>query len=170
MPFLIQFSLFQTCRLSFTEEHWFTNHTIALFFLFTIIICPCGCMLIFDALICNEDRHFGNFRLMVDNRTNRPYAFAPLFDHGLSLFNYAMPDNMKNPDEYAKTRSSSYGVPFENIVREFISPRQKEKLRKMIGFKLEKHSAYNLPADRLKAVEGILQRRVQAFLDVPDRG
>ena len=125
-------------------------------------------MLVFDALICNEDRHFGNFGLMVDNRTNQPYAFAPLFDHGLSLFNYAMPDDMKTLDEYAKTRSSSYGVPFENIVREFISPRQKEQLQKMIGFRFEKHPAYNLPADRLKAIEKTLQNRVQAFLSVPD--
>ena len=125
-------------------------------------------MLVFDALICNEDRHFGNFGLMVDNKTNRPYAFAPLFDHGLSLFNYAMPDDMKTLDEYAKTRSSSYGVPFENFVREFISPRQKEQLRKMIGFRFAKHPAYNLPAERLKAIEKTLQNRVQAFLSVPD--
>ena len=125
-------------------------------------------MLVFDALICNEDRHFGNFGLMVDNKTNRPYAFAPLFDHGLSLFNYAMPDDMKTLDEYAKTRSSSYGVPFENVVREFISPRQKEQLRKMIGFRFAKHPAYNLPAERLKAIEKTLQNRVQAFLSIPD--
>jgi len=122
-------------------------------------------MLIFDALICNEDRHFGNFGLMVDNKTNQPYAFAPLFDHGLSLFNYAMPDDMKSLDEYAKTRSSAYGVPFDNIVREFITPRQKEQLRKMIGFRFEKHPAYNLPAERLKAIEKVLQNRVQAFLN-----
>lgn len=123
-------------------------------------------MLIFDALICNEDRHFGNFGLMVDNKTNQPYAFAPLFDHGLSLFNYAMPDDMKSLDEYAKTRSSAYGVPFDNIVREFIAPRQKEQLRKMIGFRFEKHPAYNLPAERLKAIEKVLQNRVQAFLSI----
>ena len=125
-------------------------------------------MLVFDALICNEDRHFGNFGLMVDNKTNQPYAFAPLFDHGLSLFNYAMPDDMKTLDEYAKTRSSAYGVPFDNIVREFISPRQKEQLRKMIGFRFEKHPRYNLSADRLKAIEKTLQNRVQAFLSIPD--
>ena len=125
-------------------------------------------MLVFDALICNEDRHFGNFGLMVDNKTNQPYAFAPLFDHGLSLFNYAMPDDMKTLDEYAKTRSSSYGVPFGNIVREFVSPRQKEQLRKMIGFRFEKHPTYNLPADRLKAIEKTLQNRVQAFLNIPE--
>ena len=125
-------------------------------------------MLVFDALICNEDRHFGNFGLMVDNKTNQPYAFAPLFDHGLSLFNYAMPDDMKTLDEYAKTRSSAYGVPFDNIVREFISPRQKEQLRKMIGFRFEKHPRYNLSSDRLKAIEKTMQNRVQAFLSIPD--
>ena len=125
-------------------------------------------MLVFDALICNEDRHFGNFGLMVDNKTNQPYAFAPLFDHGLSLFNYAMPDDMKTLDEYAKTRSSAYGVPFENIVKEFISPRQKEQLRKMIGFRFARHPAYNLPAERLKAIEKALQNRVQVFLNIPD--
>ena len=125
-------------------------------------------MLVFDALICNEDRHFGNFGMMVDNKSNQPYALAPLFDHGLSLFNYAMPDDMKNLDEYAKTRSSSYGVPFENIIREFISQRQKEQLRKMIGFRFERHPTYNLPAERLKAIEKTLQNRVQAFLSIPD--
>lgn len=121
-------------------------------------------MLVFDALIYNEDRHFGNFGLIVDNKTNEPCAFAPLFDHGLSLFNYAMPDELEHLETYAKTRSSSYGVPFENIVREFITSRQKEQLRKMIDFKFEKHSNYNLPAKRLKAIEQQLQLRVSELL------
>ena len=124
-------------------------------------------MLIFDALIYNEDRHFGNFGLMVDNHTNRPCAYAPLFDHGLSLFNYAMPDDLDDLDAYAKTRSSSYGVPFENIVAEFITPRQKEALRRMIGFRFEKDRNYNPPATRISAIERHLQKRVQALLNIP---
>lgn len=126
-------------------------------------------MLIFDALIYNEDRHFGNFGLMVDNRTNKPYAFAPLFDHGLSLFNYAMPDDLENLDAYAGTRSSAYGVPFENIVREFISSRQKAQLRKMIGFQFKRHRRYNPPAGRFRTIEKFLQKRVQVLLDIPSR-
>ena len=121
-------------------------------------------MLIFDALICNQDRHFGNFGLIVDNKTNEPCAFAPIFDNGMSLFNYGMPEDFTHLDEYAKTRSSSYGVPFENIVKEFITPRQKEQLRKMIGFRFERHKNYNLPARRLKAIENWLQIRVQTLL------
>ena len=126
-------------------------------------------MLIFDALIYNEDRHFGNFGLMVDNRTNEPCAYAPLFDHGISLFNYAMQDDLADLDAYARTRFSSYGVPFEKIVVEFIAPRHREQLRWMIGFRFENGSKYHLPAKRLLAIEKRLQKRVQILLEMAEK-
>jgi hypothetical protein len=124
-------------------------------------------MLVFDALIFNEDRHFGNFGMMVDNKNDEPYAFAPLFDHGLSLFNYAMPDDLEDLPAYAKTRSSAYGVPFDNIVREFITPRQKEMLRKMIGFTFTRDRNYNWPAKRQKTIEKYLQTRAGELIETP---
>ena len=123
-------------------------------------------MLVFDAVICNEDRHFGNFGLIVDNKTNKPIKFAPIFDHGLSLFNYGTSSDFDNLNEYSKTRSSSYGVPFKNIVKEFITLRQKEKLRKLIGFKFIKDKNYNLPSKRLKSIELWLQSRIQDLLNI----
>lgn len=39
-------------------------------------------MLVFDAVILNEDRHFGNFGLLVDSHTNKIIAPAPIFDNG----------------------------------------------------------------------------------------
>ncbi len=39
-------------------------------------------ILVFDALIYNDDRHFGNFGLLRDNRTGKFIGTAPLFDHG----------------------------------------------------------------------------------------
>ena len=121
-------------------------------------------MLIFDAVICNEDRHFGNFGFIVDNKTNKPCSFAPVFDNGLSLFNYAMMDDLENISEYAKTRRSSYGVPFENIVKEFITSRQRAKLRQVIGFKFEPDNNYNLPKKRIKMIEKYLQIRISDLL------
>ena len=127
-------------------------------------------MLVFDALIYNEDRHFGNFGLIVDNKTNKPCGFAPLFDHGLSLFNYAMPDEViDNLDEYAKTRSSAYGVPFENVVKEFVTARQKEQLRRMIGFSFNPHRRYNPPVNRFRKIGEHLQKRTRALLEIPSR-
>ena len=46
-------------------------------------------MLVFDAVVCNTDRHFGNFGLLINSNTNQVSGPAPLFDHGNSLFNYA---------------------------------------------------------------------------------
>lgn len=123
-------------------------------------------MMIFDALICNTDRHAGNYGLLVDNKTNKPIKFASIFDNGLSLFNYAMADDLADVDSYAKTRYPAYdAVSYEEIVKAFISDRQKAQLRKLINFKFKKHSKYNLPSERLKIIEGFIQRRVQSFLE-----
>lgn len=124
-------------------------------------------MLIFDAVIFNTDRHFGNFGLLVDNKTNKPKAFAPIFDNGLSLFNSAMPDDLENIDNYSKTIGPVFeGVTYEAIVREFITERQRAQLRKLINFKFKKHSKYNLSAERLKILEQFLERRVGQMLSI----
>lgn len=123
-------------------------------------------MLIFDALIFNTDRHGGNFGLLVDNKTNQPIALAPIFDNGLSLFNYAMDDELEDVEKYSKTRGSAFGVAHIEIAKEFITSRQKAQLRKMINFKFAKHTRYNLPAKRLKVIEEFLQKRVQELLSL----
>ena len=123
-------------------------------------------MLIFDALIFNTDRHGGNFGLLVDNKTNKPIALAPIFDNGLSLFNYAMDDELEDVEKYSKTRGSAFGVAHIEIAKEFITSRQKAQLRKMINFKFAKHPRYNLSAKRLKIIEEFLQKRVQELLSL----
>lgn len=57
-------------------------------------------MLVFDAVIYNEDRHFGNFGVLRDNRTGKIISPAPIFDNGLSLINYAMNNDIKDLDSY----------------------------------------------------------------------
>jgi hypothetical protein len=69
-------------------------------------------MFVFDAIICNTDRHFGNFGVLVDNKTNKIVAPAPLFDHGNSLFNYAAGDDLDSVlggDGSEKGKSSQMG-------------------------------------------------------------
>lgn len=122
-------------------------------------------MLVFDALIYNTDRHYGNFGLLVDNKTNKPIKFAPLFDHGLSLFNYAMENDLDNIEEYTKTRTSAFGFDFLVIAKEFITERQKAMLRKLINFKFERHKAYNWNQKRKKIIEKHLQNRIMQLLD-----
>lgn len=123
-------------------------------------------MLVFDALIFNTDRHTGNFGLLVDSRTNKVKEFAPIFDNGLSLFNFAMDDDLADLAQYSKTRLPALGGSYEDIVKKFISDRQRAKLRKMINFKFKLHPRYNLPKVRLKAIEQFLQQRVRELSEI----
>lgn len=122
-------------------------------------------MLVFDAVIYNEDRHFGNFGILRDNLSGAIISPAPIYDNGLSLFNYAMPDDILHLDEYAKTRFPAYGdISFERICSEVMGKLQAEQLRGLIGFKFRRHPSINLPEARLQAIEKHIQRRVRQLL------
>ena len=95
-------------------------------------------MLIFDAVICNEDRHFGNFGLIVDNKTNTIVDTAPIFDNGLSLFNYAIKDDLYDVDAYAKTRLMANSQDFLTFTKEVITRKQKKKTGKINKFQIQK--------------------------------
>jgi len=121
-------------------------------------------MLVFDAVIYNEDRHFGNFGILRDNHTGKILGAAPIFDNGLSLFNFAMPEDFKNIREYAKTRTTPYGVSFESICQEVIGKKQTAQLRKLLGFKFQRHPSINLPEERLQAIEKHIEKRAIELL------
>lgn len=48
-----------------------------------------GSMLVFDALIYNEEHHFENFGVLRDNYSGKIIAPAPVFDNGFLLFCHA---------------------------------------------------------------------------------
>ena len=123
-------------------------------------------MLVFDAVIYNEDRHFGNFGVLRDNHTGKVTGAAPVFDNGMSLFNFAMPEDFQDLDAYAKTRGTAYGVSFESVCQEVMGPVQVRQLRKLIGFTFRRHLRLNWPEYRLMAIERHLQKRVRQFLDM----
>ncbi len=123
-------------------------------------------MIVFDAVILNTDRHFGNFGFMVDNRTNTICAPAPLFDHGLSLLTYAMDDDLQDWEKYAQTRVPATYSDFIELAKQLMGQKQKEKLRKLINFKFKKHPRYNWSDNRFQIIVRLLQKRVQLMLDI----
>ena len=121
-------------------------------------------MIVFDAIVLNTDRHFGNFGFMVDNRTNTICAPAPLFDHGLSLLTYAMDDDLQDWEKYAQTRVPATYSDFIGLAQQLMGHEQREKLRRLINFKFKKHSRYNWSNYRLKAIEQLLQKMIRQLL------
>jgi len=122
-------------------------------------------MLVFDAIILNEDRHFGNFGLLIDNYTNKIIAPAPIFDNGLSLLCYAMENDFEEGSQYIETRHPAAYHDFIEFVKPLITHRQKEKVRKILDFHFEKKTKYKLSNKRLKQLEKIVQRQAKKILD-----
>jgi len=126
-------------------------------------------MLVFDAVICNEDRSFENFGILRDNHTGRILGAAPVFDNGMSLFNYAMPEDFRDLSKYAATRTTPYGLSFEEVFREACGNKQRAQLKRLIDFRFERHPSINLPEEHLQAIEEEIGRRVQELLALPTR-
>lgn len=124
-------------------------------------------MIVFDALICNTDRHFGNFGVLVDNSMNKIVAPAPMFDHGNSLFNFAWRDDWSNEgnlDEYVSTLQPCVYDDFIESARMVLSSEHRQKLHKLLEFRFKKHSRYNLPPKRLDLIEKQIQKRARMLL------
>lgn len=125
-------------------------------------------MLVFDAIICNVDRHFGNFGFLVETKTNKIKAPAPLFDHGNSLFNFAGKDDMESCEtlqNYADTLVPSVYDDFISEAKKVLTHEHRVRLRALLDFKFKKHSRYNLPSKRLKLIEGQIHTRAKMILD-----
>lgn len=57
-------------------------------------------LLVFDAVIANQDRHFGNFGFIRDNASGELLRMAPIFDNGMSLLHQAMEDDLNDLNSY----------------------------------------------------------------------
>ncbi len=124
-------------------------------------------MLVFDAMICNVDRHFGNFGFLVDNQTNKIATPAPLFDHGNSLFNLAGRDALVSDDalgEYADTLMPCVYDDFIGTAKNVLSNRHREGLRRLLSFRFKRHSRYNLDKKRLDLIENQIHKRAKELL------
>ena len=125
-------------------------------------------MLILDAIIMNTDRHFGNFGFIVDNKTNKIVATAPLFDHGNALLNFAGRDDLESEkalNEYANTLVPCVYDDFIGTAKKVLTNKHRDGLRKLLEFKFKKNSRYNLPDKRLKMIEKMIQQRAKGLLN-----
>lgn len=121
-------------------------------------------MVVFDAVVYNRDRHFGNFGVLFDNRENKIVAPAPLFDHGLSLFPFAMGDDFDMLDSIAKQIRPATYDDFEGQALEMMGKRQRQKLQALHAFTFRKHPKYNWPDRRLRAVEEFVRQQAARLL------
>ena len=124
-------------------------------------------MIVLDAIICNTDRHFGNFGFLIDNATNEIVAPAPVFDHGNALFNFAGKSDLINDESLSDYADSLMPCVYDDFIAEakaVMTPELQEKVRHLVNFKFKKNARYNLDNKRLKLIEKQVQKRAIALL------
>ena len=125
-------------------------------------------MFIFDALIFNTDRHYGNFGFLIDSHTNKIIAPAPLFDHGNSLFHFAGMDALKSKKSFLKYAETQMPCVYDDYVAEakkVLTREWRSAIRKLLDFKLPRHSRYNLSKERLNLIECAVSQRAAELLE-----
>jgi len=122
-------------------------------------------MFIFDAVIFNEDRHKGNFGFIVDNNTNEAIGMAPLFDHNIAMLCYAEQDDFGEIDKYLAEKGPRIGNTFVGDAKALLYPGMRSKLQNLYGFKFERHPKFNLPEERLTALEEVINRQIRLILE-----
>lgn len=125
-------------------------------------------MFIFDALIFNTDRHYGNFGFLIDSHTNEIIAPAPLFDHGNSLFHFAGLDALKSKKSFLKYAEAQMPCVYDDYVEEakkVLTHEWRSAIRRLLDFKLPRHSRYNLSKERLNLIECAVSQRAAELLE-----
>jgi hypothetical protein len=121
-------------------------------------------MLIFDAITVNEDRHYGNFGLLIDSHKNQIIDTAPIFDNGLSLLWSGMHDDLTNWPEFLATRLPKAYDDYIGTARSYMNAADYEKVKRLVGFRFRRHPEHNLPEERLIYLEQMVQGQVQKLL------
>ena len=124
-------------------------------------------MIVFDAVIFNTDRHYGNFGFLVDSHTNQIIAPAPLFDHGNALLNLAGVDALRSKETILKYARNQMPCVYDDFVEEakkVMTHEHRNHLRRLLNFQFKRHSRYNLSPERLKLVNYAVQQRAAELL------
>ena len=129
-------------------------------------------IMVFDAIIFNQDRHLGNFGMLFDNNTKKMTEPAPVFDNGASLFCGLTPkgiENMDDPSYGPKNMGNVWNMTFDEMAELFLQPRHHKFLRKMTTFQFKRHPRFNIKEESLVNIERYLQKRVRFLLNLKNR-
>lgn len=128
-------------------------------------------MLVFDALIVNQDRHANNHGFLRDNATGHVIGPAPLFDHNMSLFKNDMRADWESdkwtPDAMALLQPSNSRLTFLRQVSQIMGPTQHEWLRRALDVTVENDTTYPMESGRIEALNRYLHAAARRLLDIP---
>lgn len=122
-------------------------------------------LMLFDALICNTDRHLGNFGMIIDNNTNKILRPAPIFDNGESIIEnitYDELQSIKSISSQLVGKVIKYN--FKEQIELFVRNRHLDSLKKLAKFEFKKHEKFNLDDSFLETIQKCIRYRANMAL------
>lgn len=116
-------------------------------------------MLVFDALILNEDRHSGNYGFIFENDTGRIKGMNPVFDHNRSLL-----FDLKEYNERAiRNKIPRLGGDFNVLANRLLTPEIRCDLINLRGFRFQNREG--IPKNRLEMAERLINSQIELILE-----
>lgn len=117
---------------------------------------------VFDALVCNTDRHLTNLGYLYDAPTSHLLGPAPIFDNGRALFPNVADDQLVDAAMLAElARPACGGESFAQAASRVIGERQLATLADMCDFEFNLEELPHSLHNRAKALEPFLRFRAE---------
>lgn len=102
-------------------------------------------MIVFDGIVCNSDRHLGNFGFLVDSDTLDVIEPAPIFDNGMSFGKNYISRVDGGIDGYFRKALQpgpavlGNGIGFTQAAKEVLCYIDRRKVRRLLDFSFDAH-------------------------------
>lgn len=121
-------------------------------------------LLVFDALVCNQDRHLNNFAFYMDNTSMELLNPFPIYDNGMSLlFDVEFDSLTEAVYEADRTLPKLYGD-FEMAANEMLTDNTRSALKNLSGFKFVSHPEFPIEQNRLDILSQLVLYRASVIL------
>ncbi|WP_233707396.1 hypothetical protein [Helicobacter bizzozeronii] len=130
-------------------------------------------LMLFDAIIVNEDRHLGNFGMLIDNDTNKLIKPAPIFDNGSAFFNYIRGYSGGGFAKYFRLTHdyfrSYFNYRFDKLVAMHATPKSLDLCDTLQDFTFTPHPRYRPKKSLVKACSEVMRQRAKDAKRVVDK-
>lgn len=122
----------------------------------------------FDCVICNPDRHLGNFGLLKSTAGYYTTGLSPIFDNGRGLGAMWIKDNCEGDSIVEYTGKEGPRLldnhDYVSAGRLYLNDRRRAALERLKGWTIPKHAHYNWPDWKYEAMNELLQHQVRQLL------
>ncbi len=128
---------------------------------------PFNDILLFDCVVCNPDRHLGNFGVLMDTTHYNIISMAPIFDNGMGMAYDWYTGNFEKLTAYQwvnRLHPCNLSGSFIEVARRVLDDRRRAALENLVDWTVPKHPKYNWAESKYTGMNELVQHQVKEIL------